>query len=50
MHYHLPIIPHDIETFKEGLGGALTVIVTPFVIFYFLNMIFPAFMESKDSH
>ena len=22
MHYHLPIIPHDIETFKEGLLGA----------------------------
>ena len=20
MHYHLPIIPHDWETFKEGLG------------------------------
>lgn len=50
MHYHLPIIPHDVETFKEGLGGALLVITTPFVIFYFLNMIFPAFMESKDSH
>jgi predicted membrane protein len=48
MHYHLPIIPHDFETFKEGLGGALLVITTPFVIFYFLNMIFPAFMESKD--
>jgi len=47
MHYHLPVIPHDFETFKEGLGGALLVITTPFVIFYFLNMIFPAFMESK---
>lgn len=50
MHYNLPIIPHDMETFKEGLGGALLVITTPFVIFYFLNMIFPAFMESKDHH
>jgi len=50
MHYHLPIIPHDIETFKEGLGGALLVIFTPFVIFYFLNMIFPAFMEDKSTH
>ena len=47
MHYHLPIIPDSIETFKEGLGGALLVIATPFVIFYFLNMIFPAFMEGK---
>jgi predicted membrane protein len=50
MHYRLPIIPHDLETFKEGLGGALSVIVTPFVIFYFLNMIIPAFMEDKDAH
>lgn len=50
MHYHLPIIPHDLETFKEGLFGALAVIATPFVLFYFLNMIFPAFMESKGEH
>ena len=48
MHYQLPIIPHDFETFKEGLGGAMLVMATPFVIFYFLNMIFPAFMESKE--
>ena len=51
MEYHLPIIPHNIETFKEGLGGALMVFGTPFVIFYFLNMIFPAFMVDKeDAH
>jgi Ni/Fe-hydrogenase subunit HybB-like protein len=48
MHYHLPIIPHDLETFKEGLMGALMVCITPFVIFYFLNMIFPAFMTDKE--
>ena len=50
MEYHLPIIPHNIETFKEGLGGALSVIVTPFIIFYFLNMIFPAFMSDEEAH
>jgi len=50
MHYHLPIIPHDMETFKEGLFGALMVIATPFVIFYFLNMIIPAFLEDKEAH
>jgi len=50
MEYHLPIIPHDIETFKEGLGGALSVIVTPFIIFYFLNMIFPAFMSDDEAN
>ena len=50
MEYHLPIIPHNIETFKEGLGGALSVMVTPFIIFYFLNMIFPAFMSDEEAH
>lgn len=49
MHYQLPIIPHDIETFKEGLGGALLVAVTPFVLFYFLNMLFPAFLVDKEA-
>lgn len=48
MHYHLPIIPHDMETFKEGLGGALLVISAPFVIFYFLNMFIPAFLEDES--
>ena len=50
MEDHLPIIPHDMETFKEGLGGAMLVIFTPFVIFYFLNMIFPAFMTEDEAH
>ncbi len=50
MHYALPIIPTSLETFKEGFFGATLVAVTPFVIFYFLNMIFPAFMESKEHH
>ncbi|MGW8311716.1 MAG: NrfD/PsrC family molybdoenzyme membrane anchor subunit [Desulfuromonadales bacterium] len=50
MEYHLPIIPHNIETFKEGLGGAISVIVTPFIIFYFLNMVFPAFMTDDEAH
>jgi Ni/Fe-hydrogenase subunit HybB-like protein len=45
MHYHLPIIPHDIETFKEGLFGALMVIITPYVLFWILNKIFPVFKE-----
>ncbi len=49
MHYHLPIWPDDIETFKEGLFGALTVTVTPFVLFWFLNKILPVF-PVKDSH
>ena len=49
MHYHLPIIPHDMETFKEGLMGALMVIITPFVLFWILNKIFPVF-GVEESH
>jgi formate-dependent nitrite reductase membrane component NrfD len=49
MHYHLPIWPHDLETFREGLFGALLVAVTPFVLFFMLNKILPVF-GVKDSH
>jgi predicted membrane protein len=42
MHYHIPIIPHSLETFKEGLFGALTVIVTPFVLFWIINNFVPS--------
>jgi Ni/Fe-hydrogenase subunit HybB-like protein len=45
MHYHLPIIPHNLETYKEGLLGALTVAVTPFVIFWLINKIVPSLKE-----
>ena len=42
MHYHIPIIPHSIETFKEGLFGALTVAATPFVLFWLINKFIPS--------
>lgn len=42
MHYHLPIIPHNEETYKEGLLGALTVATTPFVLFWLINKIVPS--------
>jgi Ni/Fe-hydrogenase subunit HybB-like protein len=45
MHYHLPIIPHNLETYKEGLFGALTVAATPFVIFWLINKIVPSLKE-----
>lgn len=41
MNYHLPIIPHDLETLKEGLVGALAVIATPFVLLWLFNFIIP---------
>ncbi|MFH7320933.1 NrfD/PsrC family molybdoenzyme membrane anchor subunit [Desulfurivibrio sp. D14AmB] len=42
MHYQLPIIPHNLETFREGLLGALLVAITPFVLFWALNKVVPA--------
>jgi predicted membrane protein len=49
MHYVMPIIPHNLETFKEGLFGALMVIITPYVLFWILNKIFPVF-GFQESH
>jgi len=47
MEYVLPVIPHSIETFKEGVAGALSVLVFPFVLFYFYTKIFPVFPASE---
>src|SRR5512143_3512594 len=49
MHYHLPIVPHDWETFKEGLGGALSIFFMPFALFWVLSHIFPLF-ASEETH
>ncbi|GAB4491098.1 MAG: polysulfide reductase NrfD [Thermodesulfovibrionales bacterium] len=49
MHYHLPFIPHDLETLKEGFFGALGVFILPFVLFFFISKIFPIF-KYESSH
>jgi Ni/Fe-hydrogenase subunit HybB-like protein len=49
MHYHLPIIPNDWETFKEGLFGALAVGLLPFPLFWIIAKIFPVF-DLGESH
>jgi Ni/Fe-hydrogenase subunit HybB-like protein len=41
MHYELPIVPHNWETFREGLFGALLVASTPFVLLWLINFILP---------
>ncbi len=46
MHYHIPIIPHDWNTFKEGLFGALSIMILPFVLFWVIAKIFPVFPEA----
>jgi len=42
MHYHIPVIPHSVETFKEGVLGALTVGALPFVLFWIINKFVPS--------
>ncbi len=42
MHYHIPVIPHSMETYKEGLLGALTVAAIPFLLFSVINRFVPS--------
>ena len=49
MHYHIPLIPHSFETFKEGLFGALTVAATPFVLFWLINKFIPSFRSDSGA-
>ena len=42
MHYHIPLIPHSVETFKEGVFGAMTVGAMPFVLFWIINKFVPS--------
>ncbi|HUG98247.1 MAG TPA: NrfD/PsrC family molybdoenzyme membrane anchor subunit [Gammaproteobacteria bacterium] len=49
MHYDVPIIPHSMETFKEGLFGALTVAATPFVLFWGINKFVPSLRRDLDT-
>jgi Ni/Fe-hydrogenase subunit HybB-like protein len=49
MHYDLPIIPNSLETFKEGLFGALLILFLPFLFFWILNKIFPVFEQKGSS-
>ncbi|HDL20664.1 MAG TPA: oxidoreductase [Nitrospirae bacterium] len=42
MHYHMPIIPHNLDTFKEGLGGALISGFASFVFFWVINKFVPS--------
>jgi predicted membrane protein len=48
MHYHLPIVPHSWETFKEGLAGALSIAILPFILFWVFAKIFPVFPEAAQ--
>lgn len=49
MHYHMPIIPYNLETYKEGLFGALTVLVIPFILFWIINKFVPSLGRNVES-
>ncbi len=42
MHYNIPILPHNIETFKEGVLGALLIGIMPFGLFWVFNRVVPS--------
>jgi predicted membrane protein len=48
MHYEIPIIPHSVETFKEGLFGALTVFSLPFILFWIINKFVPSLRKNVE--
>ncbi|MGZ6236713.1 MAG: NrfD/PsrC family molybdoenzyme membrane anchor subunit [Syntrophales bacterium] len=48
MDYHMPIIPYSLETFKEGLVGALLIMALPFLLFWILNKILPVFAPKES--
>jgi predicted membrane protein len=48
MHYEIPLIPHSVETFKEGLFGALSVAALPFVLFWIINKFVPSLRRDVD--
>jgi hypothetical protein len=49
MQYRLPIWPTSLETYKEGLFGALTVFAIPFVLFTIFNKFLPAFSDAVEA-
>jgi hypothetical protein len=49
MDYLLPLIPLDLNTFKEGFTGALFILGLPFVLFWVLSRIFPVFDLKETS-
>ena len=49
MHYEIPLVPHSVETFKEGVFGALTVLALPFVFFWIINKFVPSLRRDAES-
>jgi Ni/Fe-hydrogenase subunit HybB-like protein len=47
MDYRIPIWPDSFETYKEGLLGALTVGIAPFILFWIMSKILPIFLTEE---
>jgi len=48
MEYRLPIVPESMETFREGLGGALLVAGMPYFLFFLISRVMPIFPSRQN--
>lgn len=47
MQYHMPIIPYNLETLREGLVAVIFLLVMPFILLCIFNKILPVFSSRK---
>jgi hypothetical protein len=50
MEYRMPIIPTSMETFREGLCGALLVAGMPYLLFFLISRVMPVFHSNNEAH
>jgi Ni/Fe-hydrogenase subunit HybB-like protein len=48
MHYHMPFMPHNLETYREGFFGLLTILVLPFVLLWLVNKLVPVLSGGEE--
>ena len=48
MHYHIPFWPHNADTYKEGVMGALTILVSPYIFFWMINKFIPSIKTAEN--
>jgi len=49
MEYRMPIIPDSMETFREGLFGALFVAGMPYLLFFLISLVMPVFGQREHN-
>ncbi len=50
MTYKMPVIPYNIETFREGLVAVIFLLVMPFVLLWLFDRILPVFKNQGAGH